>query len=336
MNVAVTGANGFLGRHVVRALHARGHTVRALIRPAAAAGGLEGLEGVELVRADLRAPGGLEVQLDGSDAVVHLAAALSGDEDGQFATTVGGTERLLEAMGGAGIARLVLASSFAVYDWERIGNRLDEDSPVVEDVRSLDRRGGYTVSKVWQERVARRAAGRGAIALTVLRPGFVWAAGHEPMAGVGQSAGPLHLVIGPRRPLPLTYVENCADCFCRTVERSDAIGATLNVIDDDRVTAWRFMGEYVSRAHVAGRRVPMPYPAARAITELAGMASRRVFGAGGRLPSILTTAHFEARFKPLEFSTERLRTVLDWHAPLSFPAALERTYGPPANPSGEC
>ena len=48
--------------------------------------------------------------------LVHLAAAVSGGEDAQFAGTVAGTERLLEAMATSACRRLVLASSFSVYD----------------------------------------------------------------------------------------------------------------------------------------------------------------------------------------------------------------------------
>ena len=53
MNVLVTGANGFLGRHVVSALLARGHRVRALVRPAARLDGLGWTASVEIFRADL-------------------------------------------------------------------------------------------------------------------------------------------------------------------------------------------------------------------------------------------------------------------------------------------
>jgi UDP-glucose 4-epimerase len=261
------------------------------------------------------------------EVVVHLAAAVGGDEDAQFAATVGGTERLVSAMAAAGVPRLVLASSFAVYDWERIRDRITEESPLVTEARDLDRRGGYTVAKVWQERVARRAADEHGMGLTVLRPGFVWAAGKEPFAGVGPAVGGVHVVIGPTRPLPLTYAENCADCFAQAIERPAAIGQTLNVIDDEDLSAWRFMREYVRRVPEGGHPVPMPYAAARTAAELAQLVSRTAFGEGGRLPSILTPAHFAARFKPLRFSAERVRSVLGWQPPWTLEAAMDRTYG---------
>lgn len=327
MTVLVTGAGGFLGRHVVGALRGRGHDVVALLRPAASAEGIEG-PGVRVARADLRAPAGLDRALDGVQTVVHLAAAVSGDEDAQFASTVIATERLLDAVTESTVERLVLASSIAVYDWEHVDGRLSEDAPTVQDHRALDRRGGYTVAKVWQERLARRAAECQELTLTVLRPGFIWGAGREPLAGIGQGLGPLLLVLGPRRPLPVTYVENCADCFALAATSPAAAGQTLNVVDPSTVTAWRFAAAYLRRTAGAQRGVPVPYRVARAAVLAAARTSRTAFGGESRLPTILTPAHFEARFKPLEVSGERLRTVLGWRAPFTFAEALERAYGP--------
>jgi UDP-glucose 4-epimerase len=110
----VTGANGFLGRHVVARLLERGHEVRALVRPGPPPG--EWKSGVDLVRADLRV-GDLVPLFAGVDVVVHLAAAVAGDEDAQFASSVVGTERLLEAMARSTARRLLLVSSLVVYDW---------------------------------------------------------------------------------------------------------------------------------------------------------------------------------------------------------------------------
>src|SRR5262245_49269264 len=96
MKVLVTGAGGFLGRHVVERLLDRGHSVRAIIR----AGSPEPKWGreVELFHADLRVHSNLAAAFEDIEAVMHLAAATSGTEDTQFACTVVATERLLDAM----------------------------------------------------------------------------------------------------------------------------------------------------------------------------------------------------------------------------------------------
>ena len=73
MKVLVTGANGFLGRHVVRALLRRGHAVRALVRPASDVTSLGWGAEVELCRGDLRTSANLHEAFEGVDVLVHLA-----------------------------------------------------------------------------------------------------------------------------------------------------------------------------------------------------------------------------------------------------------------------
>ena len=152
MRALVTGANGFLGRHVVAALLARGIDVRALVRPAARLEEFGWPSSVEVFRADLRTSSELTRAFEGVDVVLHLAAVVSGGEDAQFAGTVIGTERLLEAMAASACRRLVLCSSFSVYNYNSVRRILDEESPLHElpDVYARD---GYTISKWWQERV---------------------------------------------------------------------------------------------------------------------------------------------------------------------------------------
>ena len=120
MKVLVTGANGFLGRHVVDALLARGVEVRAMVRPAARVEQFGWSSKVEIFRADLRTSRDLKRAFDGVDALIHLAAVVSGGEDAQFAGTVVGTERLLDAMAASACRRIVLCSSFSVYDYSSL------------------------------------------------------------------------------------------------------------------------------------------------------------------------------------------------------------------------
>src|SRR5687768_13362229 len=117
MKLLITGASGFLGRYTVAEALRRGHSVRAMVRSGndPARFGWEGSPDLELVRADLRSRKGLVEALAGVDAVVHLAAAKSGDVYEQYAGTVVATENLLWAMTEARVKRLVHISSFSVY-----------------------------------------------------------------------------------------------------------------------------------------------------------------------------------------------------------------------------
>jgi UDP-glucose 4-epimerase len=324
LKVLVTGANGFLGRHVVAELSRRGHAVRAMVRASARVEQLRWPGAIEIVRGDLRAHRDWGAVFAGVDCVVHLAALVVGDEDAQFASTVVGTERFLAGMAASGVSRLVFCSSFSVYDWSGVRRELTEASPLERDLYERD---GYAVAKVWQERVVRRFADTNGWRLTVLRPGFIWGRGNAHLAGIGQDLGPVHLVVGgPWRRMPLTHVENCAHCFATAVEHPRAIGETFNVVDGHDLGVWRYAGEYLRRSGVGGIRVLVPYRLWYGLTRLAQFSSRRMFRGKGKLPGILVPCKFEARFKPLRFPNAKLRDLLDWRPPLSFEQCIEHTY----------
>jgi UDP-glucose 4-epimerase len=307
--VLVTGAAGFLGARVVDALIRRGHDVRAVVRPASE---VAWREAVDVRRLDLRGRDGLAEALEGVDVVVHLAAQMTGSDEARFAGTVVATENLVAGMSAAGVRRLVLASSYSVYDWSRIGPDLDESSPLESSVYERD---GYAVAKLWQERVVRRAE---ALDLTVLRPGYIW--GGEPVAGVGPRIGPVQIVLGPLGRLPLTHVANCADCFVAAAENGRAVGATLNVDDGHGVRTWR----YARDAGCGPLRIPVPYAAAFAIVRAVNVVARALLGPRLRLPSIFVPRRFEARFKPVRTSRAEIERVLGWRPPLSYEEALRQ------------
>jgi nucleoside-diphosphate-sugar epimerase len=326
LRILVTGAGGFLGRHVVTALLRRGHAVRALVRPSSWVDSRDWVDRAEVVRADLRAPGPLATAFEGVDVLAHLAARVGGNESAQMSDTVVGTERLLEAMARSATRRLVLASSFSVYDWSAVRGTLTEESPLESDF--LYRRDGYAIAKTWQERITRRMSREHGWDLTVLRPGFIWGRDHEYLAGIGQKVGQWHLVFGPSTRLPLTHVENCADCFAEAVENPRAVGETFNVVDGHDLSSWRYLGEYLRHGEARARRIPVPYAAALSAALLAEWVNRWFCEGRARLPGLMTPCRFRARFKPLSFSTRKLREVLGWHPPLDLAECLRRTYDP--------
>ena len=153
MKVLVTGAGGFLGRVVVAEAVAAGHEVKAMHRPASLPQAGAVPAGVTVVPGDLRQPGIWRDALGDVDAVIHCAAAASGDIATQLAGTVLATENLLAALR-TGPKRFVHVSSFSVYDfgaprWPAV---LDESTPL--ERRPL-RRDPYTQTKLQQEQMVR-------------------------------------------------------------------------------------------------------------------------------------------------------------------------------------
>ena len=74
LNVLVTGATGFVGRHLVAALLARGHRVRALARDASKAADMPWIDDVEFIAADIHGPHAtVATWVEGIDVLLHLA-----------------------------------------------------------------------------------------------------------------------------------------------------------------------------------------------------------------------------------------------------------------------
>src|SRR5690554_2212961 len=115
MRVLVTGANGHIGAHVVRALLDEGHEVRAFMRKSSNQQGLEGLS-IEPVYGDVMDPASLEQAVEGCEAVIHLAAVyktIAETADEIVAPAIQGAETLYRAAQKAGVQRIVYTSSVA-------------------------------------------------------------------------------------------------------------------------------------------------------------------------------------------------------------------------------
>lgn len=119
MTVAVVGATGFVGRHVVPHLAEAGHRVIAISRQGTRSDGWT--DRVEARRADVDTGVGLEGALEGADAVVHLVAIPRETGGRRFEeTNVRGTGRVVIAAEHAGVRRFVHLSALGVIDDPRL------------------------------------------------------------------------------------------------------------------------------------------------------------------------------------------------------------------------
>lgn len=161
----VTGATGFLGSHVARALAQQGADLRLLVRPTSNLRNLEGLK-AETATGDLRDAGSLERAMSGCDSVFHLAADYRlwvRDPDEMYRSNVGGTRAILEAARRNNVRRMVYTSSVATIGFTNTGRPADEDSPV----SLADMIGHYKRSKFMAEQVAMEAGRSGVHVVTV-------------------------------------------------------------------------------------------------------------------------------------------------------------------------
>jgi dihydroflavonol-4-reductase len=155
----VTGATGFVGAAVARALLSRGAAVRVLARRGSARGNLDGLA-VEVAEGDLTQVDSLRAALAGCDALFHVAAdyRLGARDPAQlYRANVDGTRNVLDAARAAGVRRVVYTSSVGTVGIPKDGTPGSESTPVTLD----DMIGHYKRSKFLAEEVARAAAANG-------------------------------------------------------------------------------------------------------------------------------------------------------------------------------
>ena len=159
MKVFLTGATGFVGHHVARALAAEGANLRLLVRKSSNLANLEGIAGDTHV-GDLSEPETLKPALAGCDAVVHVAADYRlwiPDPQAMYKANVDGTRELLRMAREGGVPRVVYTSSVATMHFRTDGIVINEDTPV----ELADMVGHYKRSKFLAEQEAMAAAQAG-------------------------------------------------------------------------------------------------------------------------------------------------------------------------------
>jgi len=273
MKVAVTGANGFLGSHVVERLLARGDEPVAVVRPSADLKWLQGVE-VEVARATLDDRDKLPRVLDGVEAVVHLAGATRARPRSRFFDiNVGLTRAVLDASLRAARPprRVVLSSSLAAAGPSSSRQPLTESQPALPV-------GAYGRSKRDAEQLLladRRVEG------VVLRPPGIYGPRDVDVLEMLQLARHgIFVQVGSGRLLyNWLYALDAAEAFVCACHAPAAAGEVFNVGDDTNYTAAEF-DRIVAEAVGTPRRLTLHLPmfavkVAALVGELAALASPR-------------------------------------------------------------
>ena len=274
--VAITGASGFLGGHLVRVFGERGATVRAVVRTPARAAGL-GAD-VEVVRGDLGDPQSLVAAFTGADAVIANAALstrLAAPWREFEATNLAGVEHTMRAAAAAGVGRVVLISTVAVYRaWP--GRRNGLDTPLLTAGRfpiapsSLTTNWRYSLSKARGEALAWRLAAELGIALTVLRPGPLYGPGDTKLTAIyaGWMRRAVHFA--PTVGLPHAHGADVAGAVAGALENPRSAGCAYNVTG---VTAspWQVLRVWKRLVGAGPVLIPVPVPLTMAFDDAAAV-----------------------------------------------------------------
>lgn len=240
--VTVTGATGFIAKHLVLALLNSGYRVRGTSRSARRAGEMvsaltSGIEqGVdlssdfELVSADLESDEGWAAAFEGAEAVLHTAspfpATTPRDEQALIRPAVEGTRRVLSAAANAGVRRAVVTSSAAAVYYGHPHRDVFDESVWTD----LEGPGvsAYTKSKTLAEQSAWAIAEEKGLALSVINPTLVL--GPVLDRNYGTSARIVESLMTGRMPaIPnlsfgVVDVRDVADLHVRALETSESVG----------------------------------------------------------------------------------------------------------------
>jgi nucleoside-diphosphate-sugar epimerase len=312
--VAITGAGGSLGKALAKRLLDGGHHVKALVRKGSDADRLREL-GAEPIPGDVREAAALEELVRDCRLVFHLAAWMGSpfDEELAYAVNVNGTENVVRAAGEAGVERVVLASSIAVYGPVQEG-LVTEESPV-RSVGDL-----YGDTKIEGERTARREAERANVELTTLRPTMIY--GPEspswteiPFDTISKG---LPIVIGDGEDLvDPVYVEDVACAFELAAFTPEAAGETFNV-GAGPATWNKFLGFYAKMAGRSLRHIPAP------LARRGAQAAERAQRAIGRRPQVVAEMVGVMTSQAL-FSGEKSRRILGFEPEFDLEDGMRET-----------
>ena len=254
MRIALTGATGYTGGRLLARLRADGHQVAALAR----AGSPSPLvAGVRWVEGDLLDADALRRLVEGTDAVVHVAAVYrtAGHPDSYYRdVNVGGTERLLDAAARAGVRRFVHTSTVGVHG--------DVKHPPADETAPLAPGDIYQQTKVEGEAVAFDYHRRRGVPVVVVRPAAIYGPGETRLLKLFRAiARGRYAVVGSGRAFyhPV-FIEDLLDGYQLALVRPQAVGEAF-IIGGPRYLSQTELASVIA-LHTGGRVLPLRIPAA--------------------------------------------------------------------------
>ena len=319
MNAAITGASGFFGGALTRALCARGDCVRTLVRRPAAAAELESV-GATTILGELTRPDGCDGFVQRGDIVFHAAARvdMSGRWEKFQQTTIEGTRHLLAAALPAKPQRFVYISSGGVYSTDGKDKSCSAD-------RTPARPSSYNFygrAKLAAENLVRAECDRAGCEWTILRLGFLYGEGNKalyrhivPLARTNR-----FWIIGPGcNRIATLYIDDAVRATILAGEAAIAAGKIYDLASDEPVTQKEFF-------EATADALDLPRPtrhADRWMAIVAGWLTDRISQWYGH-ESHVTRAGVALVSANQVVDSSRIREELGWRPEISFAEGMRR------------
>lgn len=246
MKVLVTGADGFIGSHLVEELVKKGYDVRAFVyyNSFNTWGWLDTLPGsvmehVEIFQGDIRDPNGVRVAMQQAEAVFHLAALIAipfsyHSPDTYVDTNIKGTLNVLQAARELGTRRVLITSTSEVYGTAQYVP-IDEKHP-------FQGQSPYSATKIGADRLAESFYRSFNLPVTIVRPFNTYGPRQSARAVIPTVitqllAGKTEIKLGSLTPTrDFNYVKDTANGFISIFESDQTIGEEINIATQKEIS----------------------------------------------------------------------------------------------------
>jgi len=321
LRVLVTGATGFTGGHLARALASGGYAVRAFVRDPAQAASFSDFPGIEPAVGTLEDRASLDRAVRGIDVVYHIAATYrqAGLPDARYrAINATAVRSVIEAAAAAGAKRVVHCSTVGVHG--------DIEHPPATEDAPLRPGDVYQETKMEGEAVARAAAADTGLEVVIARPTGIYGPGDRRLLKLFRGVARRRFVVlgSGRIYYHLTYIDDLVDGFRRCGESPAAAGRTYILAGGEVTTLDDLVNLIAAEAGVRPPRAHLPvwpFWAAGAVCEMLcapfgiepPLYRRRVdFFTKSRAFDI-TRARTEISYAPQVSLREGIRRTLEWY-----------------------
>jgi nucleoside-diphosphate-sugar epimerase len=316
---ALTGASGFVGAAVARALRASGHSVHALVRRPEAVGELVAI-GATPVAGDLERPATLAGLIPADSVVIHAAAKV--DLQGRWRdyerVTIAGTRHVLEAARRARARRFVYLSSGAVYSPPcPPGGYCADRTPAAPASYNP-----YGRAKLAAEQAVCESCAAWGMEFVVLRLGFLYGPGNDALHRTLARRlvrRKVRLIGGGENPLATLHIDDAVAAILAAATHPAAAGRTYDVASNERVTQRDLL---CGLADALGAPLPWRAISLRHAMRVAGWLER-IGGWLGRCPAI-NRASVELFGSSQRMDCSAIRDELGWRPRVRFADGLAR------------
>ena len=263
-SVLVTGADGFIGSHLVEALLEQGSKVRAFVfyNSFNSWGWLDTfppdkLKQIEIFAGDIRDPNGVRKAMEGMDIVFHLAALIAipfsyHSPDSYVDTNIKGTLNVLQAARSLNTPRVLVTSTSEVYGTAQY-IPIDEKHP-------FQGQSPYSATKIGADRLAESFYRSFNLPVTIVRPFNTYGPRQSARAVIPTIitqllAGQTEIKLGNLRPTrDFVYVKDTVQGFIEIAKSDQTIGEEINIATQKEISigelATELIAQILPHAHI--------------------------------------------------------------------------------------